>query len=205
MGAGVSDEVVVAFGPKKIDDEPKADLGALLDPKIDEGEEELADGPNVAPPKALDFVVKLPKADPLDTPLIGVDEPNALGRVARLENADVVEDVDGGANGAEVEAEKTFCDGPAAGGGAPRLLASHSVAPLATGAADVGSGAISSSTSVISSVIVPGLFTYTSPLPGGRGFEIPSIISGTVRSPRIASISSIQSFPKSPSMMQATR
>ena len=51
------------LGPKKLDEEPKADLGALLDPPNREDEEELEGGPKVAPPKALDLVGRLPNAE----------------------------------------------------------------------------------------------------------------------------------------------
>ena len=119
----------------------------------DDDDDELGEGPNVAPPNALDLVVRLPKADPADA------VPNAEGLdelVAKPEKAELAKGAVGGAGA--VGGENTVCAEEAAGaGGRPKLFVSHSVALFATGGGCGGSGAESSSISVISSVIVAGL------------------------------------------------
>ena len=62
--------------------------------KMDEDDDELGEGPNVAPPNALDLVVRLPKADPADA------VPNAEGLdelVAKPEKAELAKGAVGGA------------------------------------------------------------------------------------------------------------
>ena len=160
--------------PNPLDDpDPKTDFGALPLPKTEVGgAAPPGAGPNVAPPNALDLVARLPNAEPESDGALadeGNAEPNpgpdvvpkapevGLDAASPLK-AEVPEDEEPA--GAEMD-ENTFWEGPAvpdAGGGAPKLLVSHSVALFATGgAAKVGAGAgcssgSASSMSVISSV-----------------------------------------------------
>lgn len=157
---------------------------------------DVADGaPNtdvvVAPKLAPGAVVnaELPKGE-------GV--PKTFGVVAIVEKAEtglIGGAAGGGADGRFPNAEAVGCG--------PKVVDNHSV-PLGfsgAGAAREGSFvSCCSSSSSVSSCISSSMWCSYPP-----SDEIPSIISGISRFPRIASISSIASFPKRRSRIQATR
>ena len=133
-----NDEEVLAPVPNTVEEPaPNTDFGALTSTKADV--EEDVTGPNVVPPKAPGFAVRLPNADDgVDALADGANadpegpkaepEPNELGDGfdASPTNADVPE-----AEGVGTGAKLFWCGKAVDVGG--KLLVSHSVALFATG------------------------------------------------------------------------